>query len=446
MLLACMFTSANLQSIKVLERTCATAQTYTDVLVTTAKDLIDSDASLVVLDVRNQTEYDAGHIRSARLIPLHELTGRLSDLNKTDEMLVYCEAGGRSLQASQILVDNGFLQVYNMLGGFTAWNTVGYPYYMKYSSIQKAINTAVEGESLLVSSGFYSEHLVVNKSVNLVGEDKYQTILDGSGKGTILSVEADNVSISCFTIQFCGCSCLGYCGISAKPYHQNLIITDNNILSNGYGIRLNSTTKAILSHNNATHCDDAIVIYNSSSVLVSENSITFNSDGIDLVNSAGNDIFENTICDNLFGLHMSNSSNNSIISNHFDSNNMSAIHSLGHSANNSVLHNNFVSNAFDVSADSTNSWDNGYPSGGNYWSRYAGLDNYSGPNQDQPGSDGIGDTSYDIYANNTDHYPLMNPCPIVLEFPHFLIIPFFMTATLLAVIFCGRKPALPAEL
>jgi hypothetical protein len=54
-----------------------------------------------------------------------------------------------------------------------------------------------------------------------------------------------------------------------------------------------------------------------------------------------------------------------------------------------------------------NKWDNGYPSGGNYWSDYNGTDLYSGPYQNVTGSDGIGDTPYVIDANNTDHYPLM---------------------------------------
>jgi hypothetical protein len=54
-------------------------------------------------------------------------------------------------------------------------------------------------------------------------------------------------------------------------------------------------------------------------------------------------------------------------------------------------------------------WDDGYPSGGNYWSDYRGVDLYSGPYQNETGSDGIGDTPYVIDENNVDHYPLMNP-------------------------------------
>jgi hypothetical protein len=82
------------------------------------------------------------------------------------------------------------------------------------------------------------------------------------------------------------------------------------------------------------------------------------------------------------------------------------------SSNNKVYHNNFIDNKQQVfvSSDSLdNVWDDGYPSGGNYWSDYTGADVMHGPNQDQHGSDGIGDTPYVIDANNQDNYPWMNP-------------------------------------
>jgi len=58
---------------------------------------------------------------------------------------------------------------------------------------------------------------------------------------------------------------------------------------------------------------------------------------------------------------------------------------------------------------SNNAWDDGYPSGGNYWSDYADVDFYSGPNQDDTGIDGIWDHSYGIDVDNEDKYPLVNP-------------------------------------
>jgi len=72
-------------------------------------------------------------------------------------------------------------------------------------------------------------------------------------------------------------------------------------------------------------------------------------------------------------------------------------------------HNNFIHNTVQVYSASNNTWDDAYPSGGNYWSDYAGVDVKSGPNQNQPGSDGIGDTPYVIDADNRDRYPFMNP-------------------------------------
>jgi len=54
-----------------------------------------------------------------------------------------------------------------------------------------------------------------------------------------------------------------------------------------------------------------------------------------------------------------------------------------------------------------NFWDDGYPSGGNYWSEHVVVDDYSGINQDESGSDGIGDMAYTIDINNNDTYPLM---------------------------------------
>jgi len=83
---------------------------------------------------------------------------------------------------------------------------------------------------------------------------------------------------------------------------------------------------------------------------------------------------------------------------------------LGSSYGNTIYHNNLIENEPDQAYDtSLNMWDNGYPSGGNYWSNYTGVDLYSGPYQNETGSDGIGDTPYAIDINNQDRYPLMSP-------------------------------------
>jgi len=89
----------------------------------------------------------------------------------------------------------------------------------------------------------------------------------------------------------------------------------------------------------------------------------------------------------------------------------------------------------------SSSWDDDYPSGGNYWSNYTGVDVKSGSYQNETGSDGIGDTPYIIDANNIDDYPLVVPTAIP-EFPLFFILPLFMMVTLLAAMIYRRKHAL----
>ncbi len=77
---------------------------------------------------------------------------------------------------------------------------------------------------------------------------------------------------------------------------------------------------------------------------------------------------------------------------------------------NSIYHNNFINNGYHAGDNCNNNWDAGYPSGGNFWDNYYGVDNFSGPNQNIPGSDSIGDTPYYILGGNEeDFYPLMYP-------------------------------------
>jgi rhodanese-related sulfurtransferase len=85
-----------------------------------AKALID-EQKIQILDVRSQEEYDSGHIPNAELIPLPELTERLSELDQSTTYLVVCRSGNRSSQASQILIDNGFGSVYNLENGMNEW-------------------------------------------------------------------------------------------------------------------------------------------------------------------------------------------------------------------------------------------------------------------------------------------------------------------------------------
>ncbi len=100
---------------------------YVNVDVGEARDLIAEKAELVILDVRTVSEYESGHLEGSINIPVEVLSGRLSELNPDDELLVYCRTGNRSTTAVGILRDNGYDRVYHMDGGITAWMSAGFP-------------------------------------------------------------------------------------------------------------------------------------------------------------------------------------------------------------------------------------------------------------------------------------------------------------------------------
>ena len=168
-------------------------------------------------------------------------------------------------------------------------------------------------------------------------------------------------------------------------------ISKNTLMNNTHGIDLRySTNNTIVGNNITSNKDTGIFLEYSSNNTITQNNITASkyTAGIDFYTSSSNNtITENNITNNKYGIILSNSS-----------------------SNNTIFHNSFINNTSQVyTYSSTNTWDNGYPSGGNYWSDYIVVanDTCSGPFQDEIGSDGIGDTVYIIDANNTDNYPLM---------------------------------------
>ncbi len=103
---------------------------FSDITVKQAKEMIDR-GEVFILDVRRQEEYDEGHIKGSSLIPLQdipekELNESLALLPRDKKILVYCRTGRRSTLASEILVNNGFKEIYNMNGGIADWTNAGY--------------------------------------------------------------------------------------------------------------------------------------------------------------------------------------------------------------------------------------------------------------------------------------------------------------------------------
>jgi parallel beta-helix repeat protein len=351
----------------------AWASPYTSINVGTAYGMITGGAypNLVILDVRTKGEYDSGHIYGATLIPVADLPARIGELagHMNDEILVYCGSGGRSQTASGILDSNGFAKVYNMLGGITAWKSAGYPTWIatvhdlnttfNYDTIQAAVESALttDGNTIFVDDGTYHEHVVVGKTLSIVGAHLEDTVIDGNGTGTAISITADNVTVEDFTIRNGTESGVRLDG------GNHAQIQKNKIINNYCGVKISSS-------------------YN----LIFNNEITGNQYCGLLITAGSSTIFGNNITSNNYGICLNSSQ----------------------ASNNLIYHNNIINNTYQASTnEAAGLWDNGYPSGGNYWNDYNGTDLFSGVFQTLKGSDGVGDVAHTIDANNTDRYPLI---------------------------------------
>ncbi|MBN1761544.1 MAG: hypothetical protein JW878_00495 [Methanomicrobia archaeon] len=96
--------------------------TYVDISAEEAQEMLAEDPEHVtVLDVRTAEEYNAEHIPGAKSIPLSELEGRIDELDRSEDIIIYSQSGIESRTASELLVDQGCENVYNLLGGIDAW-------------------------------------------------------------------------------------------------------------------------------------------------------------------------------------------------------------------------------------------------------------------------------------------------------------------------------------
>jgi len=222
--------------------------------------------------------------------------------------------------------------------------------------------------------------------------------------------------------------------LSSPPNSGHNSISGNNITANtAPGIHLERASNNSINDNTIARSVYGIYLRESSNNSISGNKMTLNDfHGIFLQYSSnynsisGNDITANKA----FGILLHTSSNNnSIVGNNVTNNLQYGIY-LDSSSKNTLYHNNFIYNNQQVySSSSTNTWDNGFPSGGNFWGDYE--DRY--PNATEIDASGLWNTPYYIDSNNQDNYP------IIPEFPSATILPLVMALSAIAVVFARKK-------
>lgn len=209
-----------------------------------------------------------------------------------------------------------------------------------------------------------------------------------------------------------------------------LEIKDLNLTHNGQGILVAYATNTSLENLQARNNDEGIVLISSDGITIKNSSLKGNNYGVIMQNCSNVSVITNDFDSTfIFGIKMQNSTHNfidgnnitgsfggislefsasNIVSENRVEDNSIGISIRGLSDPNKIYHNNFIRNKVQAKIwVSTNAWDNGYPSGGNYWSDYRDTDSFSGVDQNITGSDGIGDSPYIIDDLNKDKYPLM---------------------------------------
>lgn len=329
-----------------------------------------------------------------------------------------------------------------------------------YRTIQEAINAANPRDAIQVRVGTYYENVVVNKTISLVGENSNTTVIDGNGTWlNVITIAADCVNIAGFSItggdsaicfpRHCSNTSIINCniynndkGVSHSEPCSRTSVIECDIFNNRYGISLCGSSHVIGNCNVfsndldgiflSTPSDRCIIancsVWNNkesgisvpvSSYHVIKNSYIFNNTmGVSFIGNGINSVTDHTvtncyISNNTYGVYLSSTLYSHItVTNCNISNNEWGVYLGSYSNWNHIYHNNFISNANQAKDQSTNLWDDDYPSGGNYWDNYTGLDLYSGLYQNETGSDGIGDKPYIIEGGGVDEYPLMNPRPL----------------------------------
>jgi len=216
-----------------------------------------------------------------------------------------------------------------------------------YTRIQDAIDNSSGGDTIFVFSGTYYENIIIDKSINLEGEDRNSTIIEGNGSGDVVRLFADWVIISGFSIQNSGI--YSFPDVVAGLYvHSNYNIFKNNIiLNNSHGIAMFTSNNNICSNNSIINNIMGIFIDDSLNNVIIDNIIKFNSrNGITAYwKSLNHTIRNNKISNNnRYGITLSGLSKSIISENDIINNTWKGI-IISESDNNVIIDNNINNNS-----------------------------------------------------------------------------------------------------
>jgi len=206
-----------------------------------------------------------------------------------------------------------------------------------YERIQDAINAAENGDTIRVYEGTYSENVVVNKTVSLVGNGSANTTINGGSEGDVVRIEADWVNLSGFRITGSGyeegsagvrvksdynfinannCSGNDGNGISLEYGSHNNMVTNNTCSSNRFfGISLEYADSNVLFNNTCSDNEEGIRLFHSGSNTLSNNTCVNNKKGIYFDESDHSTLSNNTCSENKEGIYFDESDHSTLSNN-----------------------------------------------------------------------------------------------------------------------------------
>jgi len=301
-----------------------------------------------------------------------------------------------------------------------------------YSTIQEAIDAAINGARIIVKNGSYNELILINKTIALIGEDKNTTILNFSpdydirNQVPLITINADNCSIENLQITLSNKSRFQYVeiqsgGCCGEPdvVRRQLYIPQGISINSKYNIIKNTIITSVL--------DGIELLAHSASNTIIHNEIKNNQIGIETLDSIHNNISHNILSNNqqyniylttdsdankvsfniidtsTYGIRIKGSQHNNVYKNCIKNNEI-GIYCCCDAKSNYIYSNAFLNNFLRNAEENeglNNIWYDYLNGTGNYW------DNYTDSDEDH---DGIGDIPYEIpMAENLDIYPIMTP-------------------------------------